>query len=416
MTTTILVMPVNAREAVTLGYIGSWPSVDGDIIAFHTSENEHTGDLNGDGIVSKVDYISYYDISTGTGVYTTVFGRWLRIGGDLITFWVNERSVGKDLNGNGNIGDHVIGYYDISTGKATYPEGLLGSYPSFDGDTIVFKNSGITGFGNLVYHSISTGVTGSFDPSGASWYDVDGDFIVYNERGYLKLFVISTGTIIDTGVEGGEPMIDGNIISYLTGNNNLLAYYDISTGTVVNTGLSAHMLPNVDGNIISFTTYEGGVDLNGDGDTNDRILRYYDISTDTVYNTGALGNAAASTSGNIIGFWFRESSTKKDINNDGDTKDVLIRYYVIPGMAPEDKIEDLINEITDMDLPHGIENSLLVKLENALKSLEKGNDNAAVNQLLAFINEVEAKRGNELTEEQADSLITIAQVILDILS
>ncbi|MCK5560220.1 MAG: hypothetical protein KAJ51_06485, partial [Thermoplasmata archaeon] len=57
-------------------------------------------------------------------------------------------------------------------------------------------------------------------------------------------------------------------------------------------------------------------------------------------------------------------------------------------------------------------NSLISKLENAQKSLDKGQDNAAVNQLNAFINEVEAQRGKKLTDAQADELIAAAQSIM----
>ncbi len=79
---------------------------------------------------------------------------------------------------------------------------------------------------------------------------------------------------------------------------------------------------------------------------------------------------------------------------------------------PEEAIEDLIDDIENMNLHHGLENSLVKKLENALKSLENGNDGAAINQLNAFINEVEAQRGNKLTNEQADELIAAAEAII----
>ena len=51
-------------------------------------------------------------------------------------------------------------------------------------------------------------------------------------------------------------------------------------------------------------------------------------------------------------------------------------------------------------------------LENALKSLEKGKDKTAINQMNAFINECEAQSGKKLTEEQAETLIAAAEVII----
>lgn len=79
-------------------------------------------------------------------------------------------------------------------------------------------------------------------------------------------------------------------------------------------------------------------------------------------------------------------------------------------------IEHLIDDIKDMELPKGLENSFVSKLDNAIKSLEKGNYNAAVNQLNAFIKEVEAQRGKKITEDQADYLIAKANWILSMLT
>ncbi|UCE36204.1 MAG: peptidase A26 [Thermoplasmata archaeon] len=77
---------------------------------------------------------------------------------------------------------------------------------------------------------------------------------------------------------------------------------------------------------------------------------------------------------------------------------------------------DLIEEVEVMDLPVGIENSMVSILEAAINSLENGNDNVAVNQLEALIFLIEAIRGKKLTDEEADGLIAMAQWIIDNLS
>jgi len=67
-----------------------------------------------------------------------------------------------------------------------------------------------------------------------------------------------------------------------------------------------------------------------------------------------------------------------------------------------------------MNLQNGIENSLYGKLDAALNELDdlnENNDVAACNSLDAFINAVEAQRGNKLTDTQADTLIATAQQI-----
>jgi arabinogalactan endo-1,4-beta-galactosidase len=69
------------------------------------------------------------------------------------------------------------------------------------------------------------------------------------------------------------------------------------------------------------------------------------------------------------------------------------------------QIEDLISLVQGLNLSNGLTNSLVNKLENSHASLDKGNTNAACNQLSSFVNEVEAKRGKELTDAQADQLV-----------
>jgi len=84
--------------------------------------------------------------------------------------------------------------------------------------------------------------------------------------------------------------------------------------------------------------------------------------------------------------------------------------------TPEEAILDLIDTVELMNLQQGIDNSLDAKLDNALDSLEAFNAeqrNDAVNKLNAFINAVEAQRGNKLTDDQANELIASTQAIIE---
>ncbi len=65
------------------------------------------------------------------------------------------------------------------------------------------------------------------------------------------------------------------------------------------------------------------------------------------------------------------------------------------------------------DIHNGTKNSLTSSLENALKSLGKGNTGAAINQLQAFINKVEAQNGKKIDETTADQWIADAQEIIE---
>ena len=71
--------------------------------------------------------------------------------------------------------------------------------------------------------------------------------------------------------------------------------------------------------------------------------------------------------------------------------------------------------VTSLNLKQGIENSLDSKLQNVLDALDAANAGQredAINKIQAFINSVEAQRGKELTDEQADTLINKANEII----
>ncbi len=88
-------------------------------------------------------------------------------------------------------------------------------------------------------------------------------------------------------------------------------------------------------------------------------------------------------------------------------------------LDPIDLLLDLTENVIDLELQKGIENSLLAKLDTALEKLEDNNENndaAAINLLEAFINAVQAQRGKKIPEADADALIATAQQIIDLLS
>ena len=76
--------------------------------------------------------------------------------------------------------------------------------------------------------------------------------------------------------------------------------------------------------------------------------------------------------------------------------------------TPADEIQDIIDIITGLGLPNGVENSLLGPLHMAIALLEDGNpnnDTAVCGKLTAFLNEVNAKEANgDLTATQAQQL------------
>ncbi len=91
-----------------------------------------------------------------------------------------------------------------------------------------------------------------------------------------------------------------------------------------------------------------------------------------------------------------EDATGFDANSDGciDTPEGLMQI-----------IETLPAETLSAELKTG----LVSKVENAQKSGDKDNICAGVNQLQAFINQIDAQRGKKVSDEAADELIAFAE-------
>jgi hypothetical protein len=106
------------------------------------------------------------------------------------------------------------------------------------------------------------------------------------------------------------------------------------------------------------------------------------------------------------------------IVNDG-LVDSVPDEVVVTVIEPVELWDLLAQDVTYLKLQHGIENSLLAKLDAAIQKLDDDNDNndlAAINSLQAFINAVEAQSGKKISEEDVDDLIAAAQQIIDLLS
>lgn len=82
---------------------------------------------------------------------------------------------------------------------------------------------------------------------------------------------------------------------------------------------------------------------------------------------------------------------------------------------PIEQVQELIETIKSWNLPKGIEKRLSSQLTGALHLLDVSNTDGAVRRLEHFVNGVEALRGNRLTDEQADCLISEAQRMIDLI-
>lgn len=92
--------------------------------------------------------------------------------------------------------------------------------------------------------------------------------------------------------------------------------------------------------------------------------------------------------------------------------------FHLTSLNPVELLIELIENLGELGLHRGIENSLAVKLHAALMvltDLAKDNDAAAINMLGAFIGQVEAQRGKLIVEPVADGLILDVQEIVELL-
>jgi hypothetical protein len=104
--------------------------------------------------------------------------------------------------------------------------------------------------------------------------------------------------------------------------------------------------------------------------------------------------------------------------NDG-VVDSLPDEVVVTVLGPVELLAQLQNELAAMNADKGVLNGLAVKVDTAFKKLADGNvknNAAAVNALEAFINAVNAQRGEKITQGQADSLIAAAQRIIGLIN
>ncbi len=96
-------------------------------------------------------------------------------------------------------------------------------------------------------------------------------------------------------------------------------------------------------------------------------------------------------------------------DNDGLTD---IDAAVITVQTPQQGMGDLITAVESLELPFDIETGLTDKLDAAIEAANRGNNRAAVNQLNAFINQVNGLVGSTFTREEADVLIREARDII----
>ena len=266
--------------------------------------------------------------------------------------------------------------------------------------------------------ALSVDDIGNVYVAGMSW---SGDAILkYNFNGVLQWTARYTGTGWDE-VHSIAVDEDGNV--YVTGNSMGTLFYDCLTvkydsggnrlwearydGPANKEDLGVGLVLDTDANV-----YVACQSVGADPPWHDYATIMYDTDGNQLwverYDGFANGddrpqNIEVDDDGNVYVTGNSLTSTGSDF--------ITIKYMELRARS----VTSLIFTIEDMKLERGIENSLVSKLENTLRSLSNGRENAAINQLRAFMNQVKGVRGIKLTNEQTDVLIELAQEVINII-
>ena len=228
----------------------------------------------------------------------------------------------------------------------------------------------------------------------------------------------------------GSPTETGVIVSYLFSDNGVYtvtltvtdddgAFASDTTVITINNvnpvvSIDSMILPVagfiLPGDIIQFA---GSFSDSGHIDTHTSLWDFGDGSTSTGNLTEE--NIYPDSTGNVtVEHLFENpgsySVTLTVTDDDGGSNSVTQSLQV---KSATGAISDLITYVKNLGLPKGIENSLVSKLTNAIKSLLSGNIKLAANKLKAFINEVQAQKGKKITSLHASYMIQHAQAIID---
>jgi hypothetical protein len=206
-------------------------------------------------------------LSTAAGAYTLTSthakGTELALGDKNLAFITYERTVDSDLTNDGDTGDYVLRYYDLSAGKLKNT-GRDARHPSVYDDTIAYEDKARV----------------------INLYDTDSrEAVRINERGtYPSIFGRYAAFVTAEKDEGLDLNDDGDQ------EDSILRYYNSDTGNTTNTEQAADRALAIDGAIL-LSTDEGDADedLNRDNDRNDKVMQYLDIDSGDLFSLRIKG-------------------------------------------------------------------------------------------------------------------------------
>jgi hypothetical protein len=178
----------------------------------------------------------------------------------------------------------------------------------------------------------------------------------------------------NTGMQGGRPVLYGEIIVYER--DGFVHVYDLNRKE--NAELARGTSPFIFGFTVVFETVEADADLNGDGDTDDTVIQYANVRDKNVVSTNAVGRHP-SVFADVIIFSTKESELGIDFTNDGDEEDDIVRLYDI-------KAKELINTKAAGDYPALNQKFAVFTTEEGKVGVDLNADGDVVDRVLRIYN------------------------------
>jgi len=355
--------------------------------------------------------IHYFDFSTNTdhvipGIGTDILSD---VSGGIITY--TEATASGPL----------IILFDTATKTQTVVPGLQNSHPRLGSNLVVFENRSFFVNPNQseisVYDVTNSTVSRLTDDllldrnpavSGTGkavvWEKCQTTGLGCDIYSAIQMSpgVFTTGALTGAASEDRQPQTDGRIAVYISNRDGENDVYFQPVAGGVETRLSIpgeQRNPNITGNLITFesmvqTTAGSAFDLFVYNINAARLYRVTNTLVNETLNHVTMCN-------DVVRIVYAHPGVDYDVS----------AFTFHPPSSAEDQIDDLIEMVKSFNLPEGIENSLLTKLNDALAAIDASDIATACNCLSSFINECEGQSGKKLTEEQANQLINSAKQI-----
>ena len=271
------------------------------------------------------------------------------------------------------------------------PDGNL--YVSNEGNNEITRHDGTTGAFKGVF--VSAGSGGLSDPYGLV-FRPDGNLYVESlGNNEILRYDGTTGAFKDVFVSAGSGGLDGP---------RALAF-----GPDTDTPPTAPQNLQATAGVRSVTlTWDTPTNNGGSPITGYKIYRSTSSGTETGYVS--LGKVNSYTNTGLtpgVTYFYKVGAVNSvgisPLSNEASATPPTVQAV----------LQNLIDIISNMALPDEITKKLDAKLDSAISLLNSGKNNTAKNQLQAFINEVNALGGKQITTSQANQLINAGQNIID---